>query len=64
MYLNSEKHSDSTGARATISRKTGGSFRAFDGALAGKNLLVIPGRQFAQLWRATHGKKADWRFWF
>lgn len=60
MYLDSEKHSESTGARATMRRKTGGSFRAFAGTLAGRNLLVIPGRQIVQRWRAAHWKKEDW----
>jgi hypothetical protein len=50
----------STGAPATISRKAGGKFKAFAGQLEGKNLLIVPGWQIAQLWRATHWKKTDW----
>ncbi len=49
-----------TGAPATISRKAGGKFKAFEGQLEGKNLLIVPGRQIAQLWRATHWEKTDW----
>ena len=60
MYLDSKKHSSSTGARATVNRRAGGRFTAFDGQLAGKNLLVVPGKQVVQLWRATHWKKQDW----
>lgn len=60
MYLDSRKHSKSTGMTARISRKVGGRFRAFGGMLEGKNLLVVPGRQIVQLWRATHWKKEDW----
>jgi activator of HSP90 ATPase len=60
MYLDSKKHSKSTGMSARISRKAGGRFRAFGGMLEGKNLLVVPGRQIVQLWRATHWKKEDW----
>jgi activator of HSP90 ATPase len=60
MYLDSKKHSKSTGMPARISRKVGGRFRAFKGALEGKNLLIVPGGQIVQLWRATHWKKEDW----
>jgi hypothetical protein len=42
----------STGAPATISRNAGGKFKAFEGPLEGKNLLIVPGWQIAQLWRA------------
>ena len=59
MYLDSTKHSKSTGMKARISRKVGGRFRAFDGMLEGKNLLVVPDREIIQLWRATHWKKED-----
>jgi activator of HSP90 ATPase len=60
LYLNSRRHSLSTGAPATISRKAGAKFRAFGGQLEGKNLLIVPGNQIVQLWRATHWKKVDW----
>jgi len=60
MYLDSRKHSKSTGMTARISRKVGGHFRAFAGMLEGKNLLIVPDRQIVQLWRATHWKKEDW----
>jgi activator of HSP90 ATPase len=60
LYLDSKKHSASTGARAKISRKAGGKFRAFKGALEGKNLHIVPGKQIVQFWRATHWKKEDW----
>ncbi len=60
LYLDSRRHSLSTSAPATISRKAGGKFKAFGEQLEGKNLLIVPGKQFVQLWRATHWKKADW----
>jgi activator of HSP90 ATPase len=60
LYLDTRRHSLSTGAPATISRKAGGKFKAFGGQLEGKNLLIVPGKQIVQLWRATHWKKADW----
>ena len=60
MYLDSRKHSESTGARAKLSRKVGGKFTAFGGKVGGENLLIIPGKQLVQLWRANHWKKEDW----
>lgn len=60
MYLDSKKHSQSTGHPARISRKAGGRFTAFAGKLEGKNLLIVPGKQVVQFWRATHWKKGDW----
>jgi activator of HSP90 ATPase len=60
LYLDSKKHGRSTGAPARISRKVGGKFTAFGGALEGKNLLLVRGKQIVQLWRASHWKKADW----
>jgi activator of HSP90 ATPase len=60
MYLDSKKHSKSTGMPARMNRKVGGRFRAFGGKLEGKNLLVVPGIQIVQIWRATHWKKEDW----
>ena len=60
MYLDSKKHSKSTGMPARIGRKVGGRFRAFSGMLEGTNLLIVPGKQIVQLWRATHWKTEDW----
>ena len=60
MYLDSKKHSKSTGMTARISRNAGGRFRAFAGMLEGKNLAIVPDRQIVQTWRATHWKKEDW----
>ena len=60
LYLDSRRHSLSTGAPATISRKVGGKFKAFEGQLEGKNLLIVPGKQIVQLWQATHWRKQDW----
>ena len=54
LYLDSKKHSKSTGMTTRINRKVGGRFRAFDGMLEGKTLLIVPGRQIVQFWRANH----------
>lgn len=59
IYTNSKKHSAATGGRATVSAKAGAKFRAFDGMLAGRNLMVIPKRMIVQAWRASHWKKTD-----
>jgi activator of HSP90 ATPase len=60
LYLDSKKHSRSTGAPAKISGKVGGKFVAFGRKLEGKNLFLVPGKQIVQLWRASHWKKEDW----
>jgi len=60
MYVDSRKHSLSTGMPARISRKAGGRFSAFGGQIQGKNLLVAPDKRVVQLWRAAPWKKDDW----
>ena len=40
--MDSEKHSQFTGAKATISRDVGGAFTAYDGALSGSILELAP----------------------
>jgi|SRR5450432_2632911 activator of HSP90 ATPase len=60
MYVDSRRHSASTGAPAKICRKVRGTFRAFGGAIHGKNLALVPGKRIVQLWRANHWKKDDW----
>jgi activator of HSP90 ATPase len=59
IYTESKKHSAATGARASVSAKAGSKFKAFDGMLSGRNLLVIPGRMIVQAWRAYHWKDSD-----
>jgi activator of HSP90 ATPase len=59
IYLDSKKHSAATLAKASMSRKAGGEFTAFDGMLAGRNLIVVPNQLIVQAWRATHWKKSD-----
>lgn len=59
LYLDAHKHTLATGAKARISRKPSGKFRAFAGQLEGKNLLIIPGKQIVPLWRATGWKKEE-----
>jgi activator of HSP90 ATPase len=59
MYMDSAQHSASTGARAQITRRAGGRFTAFDGALNGRNLLIVPNRMIVQAWRSTAFKQDD-----
>lgn len=59
LYLDSAKHTAATRAKAVLSRKAGGRFTAFDGMLAGRNLVVIPNQLIVQAWRATHWKKTE-----
>jgi activator of HSP90 ATPase len=58
-YVNSRKHSASTGAPAKLGRKVGAKFTAFDGSLLGRNLLLVPNKMIVQAWRADHWKAAD-----
>jgi activator of HSP90 ATPase len=53
--MDSGKHSQLTGSKASISRKTGGRFTAFDGYSEGTNLELVPDRKIVQTWRAS-----DW----
>lgn len=59
IYTDSTKHSAATGSKATVSKKVGAKFTAFDGMLSGRNLMVIPNRLIVQAWRASHWKKTD-----
>ena len=53
--MDSRKHSRFTGGKASISRKTGGRFSAFDGYAEGVNLELVPDKKIVQTWRA-----GDW----
>ena len=59
LYMDSKKHSRSTGAPARISRKSGSKFTAFGKQLEGKTLHVVRAKQIVQFWRAAHWKKED-----
>src|ERR1700683_1050820 len=58
-YLDSRKHSAATGGKATMSRKVGSTFTAWNGQLRGRNLLILPKRLIVQSWRARHWKAGD-----
>ena len=51
--MDSEKHSQFTGAPADISREIGGSFTAYGGALSGTTTELIPDAKIVQAWRGS-----------
>ena len=53
--MDSKKHSELTGSKASISRKVGGKFTVWDGDLEGTNLELIPDAKIVQSWRLS-----DW----
>jgi len=59
IYMDSKRHGEAINSRASVSRKVGGKFSAFDGALAGRNLAIVPNRMIVQSWRGSNWKKTD-----
>ncbi len=59
MYMSPKKHSAIAGGPVSISLKEGSKFRAFDGLISGKTLLVVPKHMIVQSWRGSHWKKED-----
>ena len=55
VLMDSKKHAAFTGSRARISRVVGGSFKAYDDYISGKNVELVPDRRIVQDWRAV-----DW----
>ncbi len=53
--MDEKKHSEFTGAKARVENKKGGKFSVWDGYAAGENLILVPGKQIVQSWRAS-----DW----
>ena len=53
--MDSKKHSKFTGGKASISRKLGGKFSAYEGYAEGINLELVPDEKIVQTWRAS-----DW----
>ena len=53
--MDSRKHAQFTGGKASISRKVGGKFSAFDGYAEGVTLELVPDEKIVQTWRAS-----DW----
>ena len=59
MYTNPAKHAAITGAPVEISLEPGSPFQAFNGALTGATLQIIPQRLVIQSWRSTRFNDAD-----
>jgi activator of HSP90 ATPase len=53
--MDSKKHAAFTGGKASISRKVGGKYSAYDHYITGKNLELVPDKKIIQSWRAV-----DW----
>jgi Activator of HSP90 ATPase len=53
--MDSKKHAAFTGGKASISRKVGGKYSAYDNYITGKNLELVPDKKIIQSWRAV-----DW----
>jgi activator of HSP90 ATPase len=52
-FLNDQKHSAFTGAKATCDRRVGGKFTAWDGYISGKNVKLENGRRIIQEWKTS-----------
>jgi activator of HSP90 ATPase len=59
MYIDPQKHSAITGAPVTIDVAPGSPFHAFNGALSGAILHVIPQRLVVQSWRSIKFNDGD-----
>jgi activator of HSP90 ATPase len=59
MYMDSAKHSAATGGKATISRRVGGAFTAWNKMLRGRNLAIVRDRMIVQMWRSVNFKPGD-----
>ena len=54
MYLDPKEHAAFTGGEVLISPEPGSEFRAFNGMLSGRMLVVVPKRMIVQTWRSIH----------
>ena len=59
MYLSPAGHRRITGMKATVGKRPGAPFRAFDGMLTGTTLYTVPGRMIVQSWRSSGWRKRD-----
>lgn len=55
LLMDSKKHSAFTDAKASISRRVGGKFTAYDGWIEGMNVALVPDKKIVQKWRGD-----DW----
>jgi activator of HSP90 ATPase len=59
MYIDPANHAAITGAPVAISAEPGAPFQAFNGALTGSILQIIPQRLVIQSWRSTKFNDGD-----
>jgi activator of HSP90 ATPase len=59
MYIDPQKHAAITGAPVAIGVAPGSPFHAFDGALSGATLHIIPRRLVVQSWRSIKFNDGD-----
>ena len=59
MYIDPEKHAAITGAPVVIGVAPGSRFHAFNGALTGATLQIIPQRLVVQSWRSIKFNEGD-----
>ena len=59
MYLNRRAHGAITGHDVEIGARGGARFKAFDGALTGRILQLVPGKLIVQAWRSGKFHKSD-----
>lgn len=60
MIIDEHKHSQFTGAKATVEHKVGGKFTAYGNDLSGFTLEVIPNKKIVQAWRASDWPKGHY----
>jgi activator of HSP90 ATPase len=57
LLMDAKLHSQIAGSKVTMSPKTGGHFRVFDGYCTGRNLELVPGNKIVQSW---HFVEPNW----
>jgi len=58
-YLDARRHAAITGAPASVAARVGAPFVAFDKALSGRILHLVPKSLIVQSWRASQWKSSD-----
>ncbi|MDO8663966.1 MAG: SRPBCC family protein [Candidatus Liptonbacteria bacterium] len=58
--MDSKTHSKFTGGKASISKRVGGKFTAFDEYCSGENLELVDGKRIVQSWTATEWPKGHY----
>jgi uncharacterized protein YndB with AHSA1/START domain len=53
MLMDSRTHARFTGGKASISRKSGGKFTAYDNYISGTNIELVCDKKIVQYWRAS-----------